>query len=424
MAPVATRALVAAGFAVQLVAPAAAGGLVRLSVQRLATAQRHPSADGAPLAASAAFGAAFGAGGVGAAASLNTAPDGGEQEVALTNQHDFVYYGDVEVGTPRQTFKVVFDTGSSNLWVASKPRGLQLPNRPFYKPLASHTYETTGKPFRIEYGSGAVSGAYCRDDLALDQLKLPNFTFAEVNDTKALKGFDQDKFDGVLGLGFPRLSEGGAPTVMGTLVKSGQLDEPVFGFYLASGQPGQLVFGGVDPDHYIGDFHFVNVTLPAYWAVHLDKVKLGGVLNMSSTPVAIVDSGTSLLVGPEQEVRVLATMMGAMEVQGFYVVDCNQTVPSLVFTLGGKDYVLEKADLVVQETDGLCVLGLQGSPMRLKHMWILGDVFMRKYYVQFDWGRQRVGFAKAAPGPAAPAAAAAAAPSDAGAGDRRLASFV
>lgn len=325
----------------------------------------------------------------------------GSATVVLENSRNVQYYGEIEIGTPGRKFTVIFDTGSSNLWVPSKPTrlhvlGTHLGHHNYFNPRQSSTYVPIEQPFNIRYGSGSVSGMFCRDSVAIGDLVLDNFTFAHANDTSGIQSYSESNFDGILGLGFQSISEGGVPTVIAELAKSGQLDEPVFGFYLPKGQAGQLVLGGVDPDHITSEFNFVNLTNTSFWELSLDSIKLGDFLNMSATKIAIVDSGTSLLAGPSQEVHALATLMGATSVpSGMYIIDCDAPMPSLTFTLGDKDYVLEKEDLIVGEESGYCMLGFQTIHMRTP-TWILGDIFMRKYYVQFDWGNKRVGFASAA----------------------------
>jgi len=321
----------------------------------------------------------------------------GSGSVAINDYMNAQYYGEIEVGSPGQKEQVIFDTGSSNLWVPSKKPFLSSHN--VYSHAKSSTYTKNGTVFKIQYGSGPVSGVYSADDVAIGGLKLQDFTFAEVDDTSGLGlGYRFGKFDGILGLGWDSISVGGVPTVMNALVAAKQLPQPVFAFYLGNNQPGELVFGGVDEQHYTGDFSFVPLSSETYWQVALDGVQLGGSF-VSSTKSAIVDSGTSLLAGPTAEVKAIAEKLGAKTVMGKeYTVDCSQDLPELAFTLGGKDYSLKKEDLILQQSGSSCVLGLMGVdvPAPRGPLWILGDVFMRKYYVQFDWGQKRLGFATAA----------------------------
>jgi len=84
---------------------------------------------------------------------------------------------------------------------------------------------------------------------------------------------------------------------------------------------------------------------------------------------------------------------------GEYTVDCSKvsSMPTLSFTIGGKDFTLEGADYVLN-ISGECLLGITGIdvPAPRGPLWILGDVFLRKYYAVFDYGNSQIGFATAA----------------------------
>jgi len=320
---------------------------------------------------------------------------GGKTDIVIEDFQNAQYYGEIEVGTPGQKENVIFDTGSSNLWVPNKKPFLSKHN--LYDHSKSSTYKANGKVFKIQYGSGPVSGVYSADDVTVGDFKLKDFTFAEVDDESGLgMGYRLGKFDGILGLGWDSISVGGVPTVMKALTASGQMDQPVFAFYLGNKAEGELEFGSADKKHYKGDFTYVPLTSESYWEIGLGGVKLGSD-SVSTTKSAIVDSGTSLLAGPTADVKAIATKLGAKSVMGReWTVDCSADLPPLSFTLGGKDYSLSKDDLILGQQGSTCILGLMGVdvPAPRGPLWILGDVFMRKYYVQFDWGNKRLGLAE------------------------------
>merc|ERR1719472_586153 len=147
--------------------------------------------------------------------------------------------------------RVIYDTGSSNLWVSNQKPGL-LSKHQYYDHSKSSTYVANGTVFNIQYGSGPVSGVYSRDTASIGGIDLANYLFAEVDNTKGLgPAFAVGHFDGICGMGWDDISVDGVETPLRALVSSGKLDEPVFAFYLGSdGANGELTIGGVNSAHY------------------------------------------------------------------------------------------------------------------------------------------------------------------------------
>ncbi|MCO5579093.1 hypothetical protein L7F22_032945 [Adiantum nelumboides] len=76
------------------------------------------------------------------------------------------------------------------------------------------------------------------------------------------------KFDGILGLGFKDISVGDATPVWYNMMERGLISEHVFSFWLnrnSQEEKGEeLIFGGMDPEHYIGQHTYIPVTRKGY----------------------------------------------------------------------------------------------------------------------------------------------------------------
>merc|ERR1712203_675954 len=159
-------------------------------------------------------------------------------EEDLTNYLDAQYYGPIDLGTPGQTFNVVFDTGSSNLWVPSKQCPIweiacRTHNR--YDSKKSSTYKEDGTDFEIQYGSGSMSGFQSIDTCCVAGVCVADQTFAEATHEP----------------------------VFNEMVDQGVVEEPIFSFWLNRNPDadlgGVMVLGGSDPSLYTGEMTYVDV---------------------------------------------------------------------------------------------------------------------------------------------------------------------
>lgn len=326
----------------------------------------------------------------------------------IKNYQDAQYYGTITIGTPAQSFKVIFDTGSSNLWIPSSKCPItdiacQLHAK--YNSAKSSTYQANGTDFSIQYGSGKLSGFLSTDTVVMAGLTVKQQTFAEATAEPGLT-FVAAKFDGILGLAYPTISVDQVVPVWYNAVAQGLVSEQVFAFWLNrdpnAADGGEIDFGGINTARYTGSITYTPVTRQGYWQFALGGVTFQGKDYCGTTCQAIADSGTSLLVGPKDAVSAIATAAGGKaNIAGEYIIDCSavSSLPTLSFTIAGQVFTLNGADYVLTVTSGStseCLLGLMGMDLSPEGIqWILGDVFIGKFYTIFDSGNNRVGFATA-----------------------------
>jgi len=327
-------------------------------------------------------------------------------ETELQNSDLVEYFGQVAVGTPPQYFKVVFDTGSGILWVPSHlcdSEACKDHTRLFED--GDKTLQVDRGYVNIKYGTGNMRGRRATDHVAVAGVKVKDQDFL-LSTTEDGLVFRSGRFDGVMGLGRQALAgilsrgehDRGTPFYINAVNKR-ILAEPKFSVYVSArmGRPGAVVLGGVNPKLFSGPIFYHKGYSNAYWMVSMGTMQVGKEVVETRGARGIVDSGTSLLVGPPDiirrilpHVRVNSDCSNYDELQTLEINMKTVDNKRVTYKLTPKDYVMKRL--------GRCKTGIAIMRIQLKMahpIVILGDTFLRKYYSVFDHKTGQIGFAEA-----------------------------
>ncbi|KAL4980097.1 aspartic peptidase domain-containing protein [Aspergillus desertorum] len=346
---------------------------------------------------------------VAAAADIDTEvvePDLTGAVSAKSVEGDASFVSPITIGG--QELTVTFDTGSSDVWVVNT----QLPKdsiegQTAYDPSKSTTFKNmTGLTFNITYGDDS----YAYGPVGTDKINVGGVTVTGqaigLPTAVASSILDDTHSNGLVGLGFSSLN-----TIKPTQQKSffetiaDVLDEPVLSASLVSDGVGQYEFGTVDKSKYKGSL--VNATVDSsggFWKFESSYYRVGnGTLKKHDDATwTIADTGTSLMLLEQTVVdEYYAQVHGAQYATSAsgYIYPCSAELPNLSIAIGPQHLATVPGDLInfsevgTNTTTGeaVCYGGVQSNSGL--DMQILGDAFLKAFYVVFDLRGPSIGVA-------------------------------
>lgn len=345
----------------------------------------------------------------------------------------------VAVGTPLQTFNLLLDTGSADVWFPlSNSPGCTPDCPPGFEPKTSSSIVATGYTFNVCYGvtcDVAVRGPYYNDTVSVSALNaLPTATFA-VADVPA--AFFQQGTWGIFGVG-SRINEGIAQTNRSgiytpiwqrlALAASGKSK---FSLWLdrQSSAQGTIQFGGSDKSKYTGNLAKLplnlvqgqvvgwNVNLTSVTRVTLNekgKEKKTLLTPRNYTDDFTFDSGSPNMYVPTNLYNSIVVDLNATELinmapyvpcslrssaSGFldwgfptakgHTKKIRVPIAEIVYPYG---YPVTVPKVPDRNGERMCYFGLVPTE---SFVHLLGTTFLRSAYAVFDLDNEEVGIAQA-----------------------------
>jgi len=331
-------------------------------------------------------------------------------QTKLQNADMVEYFGQVSVGG--QHFAVVYDTGSGIFWVPGKSCTETA--------CKKHQQLKPNKHIKIEddlvditYGTGKMSGKRAVGTVLVGKVEVQHQDFL-VSTVEHGAVFDQGRFDGVFGLGKSALAdilrqegdtEDRALPFYINAIKQNLLQKPMFSFYVSQGEhPGAVILGGTNDKLYKGPVKYHHGQSDNYWMMNVESIAAGDdAAHKVDTSGAdnglqgIADTGTSLLVVPEQYIgkimhhfKVHSDCSNMAALKDLHIEMKDVTGEVIKYTLTPEQYVMKEGK---QCETGIALmhLNLPGPHPAM----IMGDTFLRSYYSVYNHETGQIGFANA-----------------------------
>jgi saccharopepsin len=321
----------------------------------------------------------------------DSAPDAKFGKLKIKNFMTTQYFAPVSIGNPPQTFNLVVDTGSSNLWVYSKScKSWACAGKAQFNIQESETAKVVhGHKMIIRYGGGFIKAHLVQDKVHLGGELSVTQVFGTTY--RAMGHFGRS--DGIMGLAMPALATKGTVNLVDNLMKNSEdfRKSPIFSLFLSNvkgDEMSELQFGSIDHALVKGALkEYKLIGDKDYWAVEMDDVEIDGKRMNACDDFEngkcklVFDSGTSFMTTPR---RFLAN---ALQQNIRAKSDCSnlETLPQISYIINGDRYTMDRKDYVMN-LRGRCVTGIVALdvPEPRGPLFIAGDLFLRKFYSVYN----------------------------------------
>lgn len=330
-------------------------------------------------------------------------------KIPFLSYYDATFHTEIKIGggDNQVNLRVMLSTGSNELWVPAKDCDtamLWCRGHRTFDNSKSESYRATDRKFHASIGDSVLSGRVGRDTVGLGEIQINLMEMGEATTSSA--DFNYVNYDGVLGLG-PRMQSEVGTGLLQRLLQEAYLRDTVFSFVLSDEKSGHLVLGGVDEQHFEGDLVWSNINSQDEWQIPLETFTLGGTSLCPSKCSVDFNTEMELITGPKEQVDKIYRALNAREIPGVIIwsVDCDQVknFPDLVLKVKGQNLAITPAEYVEVlkfASIEMCYLKLgvleeDTLTKGIRERWVIGALGHRPLHVVYDFGRKRIGLAKA-----------------------------